>query len=620
MRYIQAISTTLAVCMMAALVACSSGSSSSTGGGGGGTTPISVALTGAPASLAASGTASITATVSNDSAAKGVTWSCTPASSCGSFNPTATASGTATTYTAPGAAGSVVVTATSVSDTTKTASATISVTVAQVSLADGNYVFALAGNDTAPTFYNVAGVFTVSGGIITGGEQDFVDGNNTDLHDAINPTGSNYTTTTDGNLQLTLTTCLGTVCTSVDPVIGGGTGIETINGSVVSTSTCGTAGGPCRARLTEFDTFATSTGTLDLQDSTAAATAPAGTYAMGIEGGEIAIGGILNISGTSVSTTGTVLDFNLAGVPYAAQTITTGSVSAPDATGRLQISVTPTDTTDLPVVNLAAYIVDSSRIDLMAASAPLGGIAYSQNTGNLGVSGNSYVAGLTGFDGLGLFEAAGVFTMGSTGTVTGTISSNDGGNNQSPASAISGATYVADATNLGRYTITGVTYTTAATTTVTLNMQLYVDGNGNAVLLTMDAADVLGGVGYLQTPSASFSGNYAMADTGADVAGGFPLNAVGPVATGSGTFSGFADVNWFGTSAPTPDVTVSGAFTAPSGGVSTGTGNAITGLDATTPANADAFDYYVVDSTKVIAIDVDGNLSQLDLVFFEVMD
>src|SRR3984885_16354112 len=82
--------------MMAALVACSSGSSSSTGGGGGGTTPISVALTGAQSSLSPNATDAITATVSNDSAAKGVTWSCTPASSCGSFNPTATASGTAT--------------------------------------------------------------------------------------------------------------------------------------------------------------------------------------------------------------------------------------------------------------------------------------------------------------------------------------------------------------------------------------------------------------------------------------------------------------------------------------------------------------------------------------------
>ncbi len=62
---------------------------------------------------------------------------------------------------------------------------------------------------------------------------------------------------------------------------------------------------------------------------------------------------------------------------------------------------------------------------------------------------------------------------------------------------------------------------------------------------------------------------------------------------------------------------MSGAFSAPSGGVSTGTGNTITGLDVTTAANADAFDYYVVDSTRVIALDVDANLSQLDLAFFE---
>jgi hypothetical protein len=586
---------------------------------------ILVSLTGVPALLGTGSTAAISAVVSNDPSNRGVSWTATCASpgACGSFNPTSTASGAATTYTAPSSVpvGNIVtIKATSLSDATKSASATITISKAVELLADGDYVFSLAGTDGNAAFYNVAGVFTVSGGAITGGEQDFIDGFNTDLHDSINPSGSSYGLTADGNLQFTLTTCAGTVCTGVDPIVGGGTGIETIIGSIITTSTCGSTGGPCRARLVEFDAFATSSGTLDLQDSVAAVTAPSGPYAFGIQGSGIAIGGILNISGASVSTTGTVLDFNLAGSDFPNEPISTSAVSAPDATGRFQISITPTDTTDLPIVSLAAYIVDGSRIELMAATAPLGGVAYLQNTAALAVSGNSYVAAMTGVDGLGTFQAVGLLTMGSTGTVTGFVSSADLGNNTTQASAITSGTYVADTINIGRYTLTGVTYNTSVGT-LTLNLQLYVDGNGNAVVVALDPSDVLGGVGYQQTASASFSGAYAMGDTGADGVNEFELDAVGTVQSdGTSSFSGFADLNWFSTSTAatqSTDLAVTGAFTAPADGLSTGTGNTITGLDVTTPTNADAFDYYVVDSTRVIAIETDGN--QLTLGYLEII-
>jgi hypothetical protein len=79
------------------------------------------------------GTQSFTATVSNDSAAKGVTWaaSCATANGCGALSAATSSSGTAITYTAPAAVPSpatVTLTATSVSDGTKSASSTITVT------------------------------------------------------------------------------------------------------------------------------------------------------------------------------------------------------------------------------------------------------------------------------------------------------------------------------------------------------------------------------------------------------------------------------------------------------------------------------------------------------------
>jgi hypothetical protein len=89
---------------------------------------ISVAIsTPPPSSMAAGATALVGATVSNDPANAGVNWSCAPAE-CGSFSPVQTASGESTTYTAPSSVPSgakVTITATSVTDGTKSASGTV---------------------------------------------------------------------------------------------------------------------------------------------------------------------------------------------------------------------------------------------------------------------------------------------------------------------------------------------------------------------------------------------------------------------------------------------------------------------------------------------------------------
>jgi hypothetical protein len=89
-----------------------------------------------PASLVTNTTLTLSAQVTGDPADSGIIWSAScNASACGSFNPTVTASSGGignvyTTYTAPSvtpAGGSVTLTATSLTDTTKAASATIGV-------------------------------------------------------------------------------------------------------------------------------------------------------------------------------------------------------------------------------------------------------------------------------------------------------------------------------------------------------------------------------------------------------------------------------------------------------------------------------------------------------------
>jgi hypothetical protein len=94
--------------------------------------PIAVSLAPPPpGTLEVGATTQLRAVLSNDTANAGVNWSVTCGSiDCGSFKPSQTSSGVATTYTAPAVAptgGTVQVTATSVTDSTKAASATISI-------------------------------------------------------------------------------------------------------------------------------------------------------------------------------------------------------------------------------------------------------------------------------------------------------------------------------------------------------------------------------------------------------------------------------------------------------------------------------------------------------------
>jgi hypothetical protein len=98
---------------------------------GGGSSPPSISVsftTAPPSSIGLSATAPIAVTVSNDSANAGVTFSCAPSGSCGTFTSVTT---TTATYNSPAAVpsgGSVTITAKSVTDTTKFANASVTIT------------------------------------------------------------------------------------------------------------------------------------------------------------------------------------------------------------------------------------------------------------------------------------------------------------------------------------------------------------------------------------------------------------------------------------------------------------------------------------------------------------
>jgi hypothetical protein len=137
-------------------------------GCGGGSTPtptpaaIVVTLLSAPNSdsIPVGGTATLSATVSNDKADAGVSWSCTPVNACGSFSPTSTASGASTTYSAPAVlppGGKATLTASSVTDSSKSVSLGLSFTNPAISV---NITTALPS--TVQPGENVVVVATVS--------------------------------------------------------------------------------------------------------------------------------------------------------------------------------------------------------------------------------------------------------------------------------------------------------------------------------------------------------------------------------------------------------------------------------------------------------------------------
>jgi hypothetical protein len=267
--------------------------------------PITVQLAPAPpTSMEVSTTTQIAAQLVNDTAAAGVDWSVTCTSSdCGSIAPAHTASGGATTYTAPATVptgGSVTVTAASTTDPTATASATITITPIGSNMSlTGQYAIAAAGIN-ANGFYSLAGSITADGnGNITGGEEDFSDPTISQLGSSVLGT---YTVGSDGRGFISITP----------------SGLPQQVFSVAITSAS-------HGLIIEADGTATSSGTIDLQNSAAfVGGVPGGTLVFATQGWDLSddagstFGGALNITpsaagdGSGTIATG-ALDFSDAG-------------------------------------------------------------------------------------------------------------------------------------------------------------------------------------------------------------------------------------------------------------------------------------------------------------------
>jgi hypothetical protein len=579
--------------------------------------PISVSFfVPPPASLQVNSSTPLLAAIANDvSAAPRVQWTVTcNSTSCGSFSSTATADEVGTTYTAPAAippGSTVTVTATSLTDSTKSVSTTIVITPASPNLANGTYVFQLSGQTGSQASF-FTGVFTAANGTITGGEQDW-NYFQSDANDDLVPypltqkiTGGSYATTSDGNIQVSLQLGAGQAETLTGALASAGRGfVAAINGSPGN-------------------------GTLDMQTSTAA---PSGGYVLSLYGGDqygdaAWIAGILNVdSSGGISGNGSILDAVDGYSGYGGtHSVGVSTVSAPDAYGRVLFQLRPGSGSTLPSIYLAGYVVDATHIRLVETNdafdntnfqGVMGGTALGQgaNTGKFtaaSVTGSTYVFAAQGTDVRGQLQLAGLLTAGASGTITGTLNWNDLTNTVQSPLPFTG-TYTVDPT--GRVTVSKIVGSTFG-----YSFHLYLTGDGNGLLLSNDTADTFNGQVIQQQASpftsASFSGTYGLNDSTYAIVKNLgtlqPAVANGSILATAGNstnaIAGFADLG-----DGSANFALSGSATPSATGILEGT---IAGFNPASRTTAGSFTLYLADGTQGVLIQTDSG--QLNLGHFQL--
>ncbi len=158
----------------------------------------------------------------------------------------------------------------------------------------------------------------------------------------------------------------------------------------------------------------------------------------------------------------------------------------------------PSAASNIPAFTLTGYIIDDDKIQLVASQqddlgADLGGTALSQGDSagafdDTDLAETKYVHASVGADTNGSLVTAGVFTFNTDGTLAGTLAVN---NIATHASApVTAGTWVLEPT--GRVTLAGVNGSS--------DFQLYLDGNGNGLIMSLDAQDSTAGLASSRSP------------------------------------------------------------------------------------------------------------------------
>lgn len=397
-------------------------------------------------------------------------------------------------------------------------------------------------------YYALAGSVVLSAnGTVAAGEEDYNDGN------GLTAVGASIT---GGALSIN-SSGIGTLTLQTNNTSLGVSGTETLAVQFVNSN---------HALIAQYDGSATSSGTLDAQTLTSA---PSGSYAFTLSGVDpegynaYDAGGVLAVSGTSF--TGTV-DMNDAGSVTFGNSISAGTLTAPDAFGRGELSGLSVSGTPITV---EYYVVGPEVLRLIVVDTTDSAIgsAFGQGSGTLAdtaignsvftLFGNPYASSNYVMVGqLNTSQAASPSTFSAVADAT--EGQNVYGGVYSPR-ALSGIYAVSDGGNgYGDLTIQtwpagewGWPFPAIASMGLyavdpTLNVvdpNNTTSGLGGALLANMDE-NWSGGTGVVvpqtDTNTADFTGNYDfgwqdISNGGAYAAGEFDFVGQGPVSSGTDT-------------------------------------------------------------------------------------
>jgi len=457
-------------------------------------------------------------------------------------NATTDANGSATspTFTANGTTGTYTVTA-AVSGVANQAD--FSLTNTAVSVTTENFVFYASGQeaiDDGPNFYAVAGVVTIntSTGAVVGGEEDYNDGFADDGGIlSVEPGGDSITS---GQLTISSTTGQGTLTLITnDPQLGPDStpGTETFGVQFVNAK---------HALVTQFDGSATSSGSMDLQTSTA--TPSNASFAFTSAGVDpeydpIVFGGVFTIGQGDLS--GGSFDVDDAGTVEFAQPFTTGAggvvINSTDALGRGTVSNAQI------AASLAYYVIGPEvirLIDIDTTDSAVGS-AYGQGSGTFSASSltGTFVFADQANPWDAEYGAIGMFTTDpGAGTYSGVADDNEGGNVFAAEAILNGTYSICGAAGCGgngygSLTIPDGDLAEVATlgvymTDPALNLNdpnNTTSGQGGALLADLDSNLVGTGVIVPQTSTSTsdFANNYAFGAQGFVTESAFEYDFVG---------------------------------------------------------------------------------------------
>jgi hypothetical protein len=463
----------------------------------------------------------------------------------------------------------------------------------------GTYVFSISGNNGGG-FFAITGSLTANGsGAITGGMEDINSPGTGLVAQNVAITGS-YNVRTDGRGVATIT--------SASPAVTFGLDFVILNSQKVL--------------VIRFDQNGTASGTLDLQNASAAnLTALAGSFAFNVagvdsnnpstQGSESSAGLVTFDSGGNISSG--LLDDNDAGTVNggaggatpATITATSTAISSP-VNGRGTATITTSGS--LAVTrHFAYYVIDANHLKLIESDTfpILAGDAFRQSSAAVSGSFAFTLAGATA-SGHQIFVGGGILNTDGAGNILNT--SVEDLDNGGAVTASGGASVT------GTYAVSGGRGTMQLVGPITLNLVFY-PSSGGLQLLDVDAGAIEASGAAVAQSGAPFSNG--------SLNSGFGLNFSGVVApgtiseteidaisqfnaTGSGTLSGALDFNNFG--ALNSSLALNGSYSVASNGRGT--------ASLKTSQGTINLIFYMASNSQIVFVELDEGIGQISVGTF----